>query len=87
MFHPPRSVRPPLVRLRAAALGAAVLFSSGPAAGADAEARAILAADCVKCHGPTKQKGGFRGDGRAGLLGKVDSGAPAVVPGSPSPAS
>ena len=53
------------------------------AADVDAEARSILTANCLKCHGPTKQKGGLRFDTRDGLLGKGDSGSPAVVPGKP----
>src|SRR5688500_10373966 len=54
-----------------------------PAAAADIDARSILAANCLKCHGPAKQKGGLRFDARDGALGKGDSGAPAVVPGRP----
>jgi hypothetical protein len=69
------------------ALGLAVLPPLGktvPAADAGAEARSILTASCLKCHGPTRQKGGLRFDSRAGLLGKGDSGSPAVTPGKPS---
>src|SRR4051812_32590612 len=71
------------VSLVAVALGATV--PSGPAAAAEveAEARSILTSTCLKCHGPAKQKGGLRFDSRAGLLGKGDSGSPAVVPGKP----
>src|SRR5262249_51244255 len=43
----------------------------------------ILTANCLKCHGPTRQKGGLRFDSREGLLGKGDSGSPAVTPGKP----
>ncbi|HEY2909162.1 MAG TPA: PSD1 and planctomycete cytochrome C domain-containing protein, partial [Gemmataceae bacterium] len=50
------------------------------AADAGAEARSVLAAKCVKCHGPAKQKGGLRFDSREGALGRGDSGAAAIVP-------
>lgn len=87
MFPPRRSAHVRFAGLCAAALGLAVLAESGKtvsAADADAEARSILSARCAKCHGPTKQKGGLRFDSRAGLLGKGDSGAPAVTPGKPA---
>jgi cytochrome c553 len=54
------------------------------AANTDAEAQSILTAKCLKCHGPTKQKGGLRFDSRKGLLAKGDSGSPAVTPGKPA---
>src|SRR6476660_4097542 len=57
------------------------IASSAAAVDGDAEARAILAANCLKCHGAAKQKGGLRFDSRDGLLGKGDSGSAAVVPG------
>ncbi|HYH69526.1 MAG TPA: DUF1549 domain-containing protein, partial [Urbifossiella sp.] len=47
----------------------------------DAEARTVLTASCVKCHGPTRQKGGLRLDSKAAATAKADSGSPAVVPG------
>ena len=47
----------------------------------DGEARAVLTASCVKCHGPTRQKGGLRLDSKAAATAKADSGSPAVVPG------
>src|SRR5690242_16332569 len=87
MFPPRRFVRNPLAGLCAAALGLAVVPQPGKtvlAADPDAEARSILAANCVKCHGPTKQKGGLRFDTRDGLLAKGDSGSPAVTPGKPA---
>src|SRR5262245_30745810 len=82
MFPPLRSTLVPFAGLCVVATGLAV----GPPPGkteADAEARSILAAHCVKCHGPVKQKGGLRFDSRDGLLGKGDSGSPAVAPGRP----
>ena len=48
----------------------------------EAKVRPILVDTCVKCHGPTKQKGGLRLDSRAAVLEGGDSG-PAVVPGKP----
>lgn len=47
----------------------------------DADVRPILEAHCVSCHGPQKQKNGFRVDRREVLLAGGDSGEPAVVPG------
>jgi hypothetical protein len=44
--------------------------------------RPVLHAQCLKCHGPEKQKGGLRVDSRSALLKGGDSG-PAVVPGNP----
>jgi len=43
--------------------------------------RPILAARCQGCHGPSKQKGGLRLDGRAAILAGGSTG-PAVVPGN-----
>src|SRR4051812_40122952 len=54
-----------------------------PAAGAidfDRDVRPVLAAHCVKCHGPEKQKGGLRLDDRAAALEGGDGGA-VIVPG------
>ncbi|WZO96734.1 DUF1549 domain-containing protein [Isosphaeraceae bacterium EP7] len=44
--------------------------------------RPILVSQCLKCHGPDKQKSGLRVDGLASMLSGGDSG-PAVVPGKP----
>jgi hypothetical protein len=44
--------------------------------------RPVLADNCFKCHGETKQKGGLRLDGRTALLTGGDQG-PAIVPGQP----
>ncbi|MHB1425625.1 MAG: PSD1 and planctomycete cytochrome C domain-containing protein [Gemmataceae bacterium] len=49
-----------------------------------ADVQSILAENCVKCHGPTRQKGGLRFDSRQGLLRKGDSGSPAVTPNKPA---
>jgi Protein of unknown function (DUF1553)/Protein of unknown function (DUF1549)/Planctomycete cytochrome C len=66
-----------------AALGIALFGHSGATAAADidVEARSILTANCLKCHGPKKQKGGLRFDTREGALAKADSGSPAIAPG------
>ncbi|HEX5270402.1 MAG TPA: DUF1549 domain-containing protein, partial [Gemmataceae bacterium] len=58
--------------------------TTAAAADVDAEARSVLTANCQKCHGPAKQKGGLRFDSREGALGKGDSGAVAVTPGRPA---
>src|SRR6187200_2697060 len=78
-----RSPRAVLVAV-AAALAAAGVHRTGasaPPADADAEARAVLTASCLKCHGPARQKGGLRLDSKDAATAKADSGAPAVVPG------
>src|SRR4051812_12392461 len=54
-----------------------------PAAGVidfDRDVRPVLAAHCVKCHGPEKQKGGLRLDDRKAALEGGDGGA-VIVPG------
>jgi hypothetical protein len=72
-------------------LGAAAVLAPGadapplppPAAGKvdfDADVRPILAANCFKCHGPDKRKGGLRLDDRKAALDGGDSGA-VIVPG------
>src|SRR4051794_20359656 len=43
--------------------------------------RPIFQASCVPCHGPEKQKGGFRLDLKAAALKGGDDYAPAIVPG------
>ncbi len=86
MHSPPRFLRVPFIGLCVAALAFVVVPDSGAtASGAeiDSEARSIITANCRKCHGPVKQKGGLRFDTRDGLLGKGDSGSPAVTPGKP----
>ncbi len=72
-------------RLLHAAFIGAVFLLTGTAAAADvgAEARAILTTNCLKCHGPAKQKGGLRLDSRDATVAKADSGAPAVVAHKP----
>src|SRR5262245_35745712 len=44
--------------------------------------RPVLVEQCVKCHGPQKQRGGLRLDSRQAILTGGDSG-PAVAPGQP----
>ncbi len=45
-------------------------------------ARGVLAARCVRCHGPDRQDGGLRLDSRPALLRGGDSG-PGLLPGDP----
>jgi hypothetical protein len=44
--------------------------------------RPVLVGQCLRCHGPEKQKGGLRVDSRKALLQGGDS-DPVVVPGQP----
>src|SRR5271168_3273863 len=44
------------------------------------QVRPLLAARCVKCHGPQKQESNLRLDSRAAMMQGGDSG-PAIVPG------
>jgi len=65
--------------------GKAGVANVPPGTGRDAEffekeIRPILADNCAKCHGDSKQKGGLRLDSREALLQGGDSG-PAIVPG------
>jgi mono/diheme cytochrome c family protein len=53
------------------------------AADFDRDVKPLLAAHCLKCHGPDKQKGGLRLDRRADALKGGDSG-PAIDPGKPA---
>lgn len=46
------------------------------------QVRPVLVAECFKCHGPEKQKGGLRVDSQAMMLAGGDSG-PAMKPGNP----
>ena len=48
----------------------------------EAKVRPLLVDQCLKCHGPAKQKGGLRLDSRAAVLSGGDSG-PALVAGKP----
>jgi hypothetical protein len=48
----------------------------------ESKVRPVLVENCVKCHGPDKQKGHLRLDSRAGALAGGDLG-PAIVPGKP----
>jgi uncharacterized membrane protein/mono/diheme cytochrome c family protein len=43
----------------------------------------ILEHRCIRCHGPTKQKGDYRLDDPALALAGGESGKPAIVPGEP----
>jgi cytochrome c553 len=45
------------------------------------QVRPVLVAQCIKCHGPEKQKGGLRLDSKAAMLSGGDSG-PAMIVGN-----
>ena len=47
------------------------------------DVRPILAARCVKCHGPEEQNGGLRYDEKAAALAQADSGHRAIISGKP----
>jgi cytochrome c553 len=47
----------------------------------------ILSGNCVKCHGPEKQKGGLRFDSRDAAFKAGESGDMAIVPGAPAKSS
>src|SRR6185295_4608774 len=85
MFPPLRSPVARFVGVCLTALGVGVFAQPGTSAAADiaADARSMLTANCLKCHGPEKQKGGLRFDSRERALGKGESGAIAIVPGRP----
>ncbi|MBX9581061.1 MAG: DUF1549 domain-containing protein, partial [Gemmataceae bacterium] len=54
-----------------------------PTADFDRDVKPVLAAHCLKCHGPDKQKGGLRLDRKADALAGGDSGL-ALAPGKPA---
>src|SRR5690349_12061745 len=77
--------------MRISTLAAVVLLVSPAAVRADEpvnaefferKVRPILAAHCVSCHGPQKQKAGLRLDSKAGFTKGGDTGA-LVKPGDP----
>ncbi|MDG1490289.1 MAG: DUF1549 domain-containing protein, partial [Planctomycetota bacterium] len=70
--------------VHAALLGSASAASSQGALGDvdfDRDVAPILAAHCIECHGPKKQKQGLRLDLRAAAFAGGDSGEPGLVPG------
>ena len=64
------------------AIAAAAAAPADDEAFFEAKIRPVLAASCVRCHGPKKASGGLRLDSRAGLLRGGDDG-PAVEPDHP----
>src|ERR1043166_1076488 len=48
------------------------------------EIRPLFEARCYECHGPNKQKSGFRPDRKSNAFQGGDSGKPAVLPGKSS---
>ena len=76
--------RPPAPWIRRAALtaaAAALLLPGATAAPLDfsRDIQPLLAAHCLKCHGPEKQKGGLRLDHRAAAFSGGDDG-PVIAP-------
>lgn len=47
----------------------------------------ILASRCLECHGPEKQRGGYRLDSRALAIDAGDSGKKGIVPGKSAESS
>jgi mono/diheme cytochrome c family protein len=69
----------------AASLAAAVLTvraAEDPVAAFERDVRPLLKAQCFECHGPDKQRGGFRLDRKSGLLAGGDSEMPGIVEGN-----
>jgi hypothetical protein len=58
-------------------------FSSYGVINFEDEVLPILEDYCIDCHGPDKQKSGFRVDRRANLLKGGDTGMAAILPGKP----
>lgn len=48
-----------------------------------AKVRPIIESKCLSCHGPEKQKGGYRVDSPTALFAAGHSGVPAIKPGDP----
>jgi uncharacterized membrane protein len=76
----PQPVRDWMARWEGAAAGVA---PRGPGSPQGVHVAHLLESKCLSCHGPEKQKGGFRVDRREAMLRGGDSGVPAVVPGDP----
>lgn len=60
---------------------------SGPAIDFKKEIEPLLKARCVECHGPDKQRGGYRIDSRALATDSGDSGKKGIVPGKSAESS
>jgi mono/diheme cytochrome c family protein len=60
------------------------LRAEDPIAQFEREVRPVLEENCIKCHGPEKQKGGLRLDQKTSMITGGESGAPAVRPGKSS---
>ena len=63
------------------AAGVAQLPPAAPGYDFDRDIKPILEANCVRCHGETKQKSSFRLDTRAGLLTGGEENAKVIVEG------
>ena len=82
-----RTTTPVLIALLVAATGpSGIAAGDGPTAEQirffETEVRPVLTGNCLKCHGPEKQKGGLRLDSAEAALRGGESGL-AVVPGKP----
>ncbi len=64
--------------------GGALLAGVTAAAAPDfaRDVRPIFSAHCVKCHGPEKQKGGYRVDAKSVALTGGEGSAPNIIPGN-----
>jgi mono/diheme cytochrome c family protein len=63
------------------ALGAPIQSPQPPAVDFASEIAPLFAARCIECHGPAKQRSGYRLDDRASALSGGDLHAPNIVPG------
>ncbi len=76
-------LRARLVFRIAAAATCLTTASPGQAADFSRDIEPILRERCLDCHGPDKQKSGFRVDRRSSLLSGGELGEAAIVPGEP----
>src|SRR6188474_3480179 len=80
MTVPSRSAR--ISQILAGYLASAMLvFADDPLAQFEREVKPVLEENCVKCHGPEKQKGGLRLDQKTSIMTGGETGEPAVRPG------
>lgn len=61
-------------------VSAALTIQADGAVDYESEIQPVLEENCLKCHGPEKQKSEFRVDQRAVMLKGGDTGIPALVP-------
>ena len=63
-------------------LALACAAAAGAAPDFERDVQPVLAAHCLKCHGPEKQKGGYRVDVKAIALTGGEGSAPNLLPGN-----